>query len=403
MVDGICLSNFLSYLLENSSYWISPVCIESGEIIISKSRNGKERVIKQFKHQGLHFSKYEYIKPEKIFMNMNGSMHVYKNMGRHNCDEMTINDVIQVLLKLNTEFGINPYTTAPTRIEFGVNIHTDQEPYNVFDSIIMHGTKVFVPFEEDFSKGITCTKNDYEIKIYAKGLPQSQNRKLIRFEIAIKNMRYLNKQNIKISSLADLCKTDTFLKVKNLLLSHFDKCFIVDLKLPSYSNQFNSTISLGCTRDYWRRLLPNTKDFLNGANDKEYQKQRRKYYATQAEFIKIHEKYSKSGQKNYLHRQIADKCDDLCIESSSTSILLAKLDKLKNKFKEDSIVSMHKHDISLPSTNKFKLKENNGLNNQYKFTEANSTESTESHVPSQEERQSFQEIFDEFLQRLKHK
>jgi len=83
---------------------------------------------------------------------LQGSLHKYRNEGRHNYDNFTSLEVAKVVQELQERFEIDIYKTFLNNVEFGVNVVLPFGVHVVLDNLITYKGKHFERFVD---KGIS--------------------------------------------------------------------------------------------------------------------------------------------------------------------------------------------------------------------------------------------------------
>lgn len=192
------------------------------------------------KHGPLEFWIYR----EKTFW-VKGSLHKYYNFLNsiyapnqwndklkdkgYNGNRFTYQNFIEVMDQIEHRFGLDFNYSSLHHVEFGANAEHDLNSRRLLDSIVFHNGNFF-DTERGKDKYIRRTeKNYYDIKVYYKSLQYGELKEMVRFEIKVKKMKYL--ENIGIKSLNDLRSVDYWYRLKEDLLQCWDKVFLVDYQI----------------------------------------------------------------------------------------------------------------------------------------------------------------------------
>lgn len=161
--------------------------------------------------------------------------HYYYNGNVHNANDFTTQDCISVLSEFINTFDITDLEKYRiVNIEFGLNAISDIPVKHLITHTAYHQRNQFLndsdlPYsKKSYSSNRFGKANNYKmIKFYAKGLqfPRYADENLFRFEIKSKKSRYINQLNIY--DLSDLLKHDTYLRLKETLLSEFKDVLIL--------------------------------------------------------------------------------------------------------------------------------------------------------------------------------
>lgn len=234
------------------------------------------------------FNSWKFDIKNDLFVNLQGSFHKYHNSGKHNYNDFTTNDLLNVLNDLTAKFKINPFLATLHSLEFGVNVELPFTTKELLNAIISFKGKEYTKKAFQGKGHYLCFefKKWYELKIYDKGLQYEQGNNLFRFEIKAKRMEYLNAKGVNINSFADLLNTTETKKLIDLLLKAFNELLIYDntINLKLLNQRDKESLLNGRNPKYWSELnQQNTDTFKN----------RRKRFR---ELVKKH------GKMNYQNR-----------------------------------------------------------------------------------------------------
>ena len=153
---------------------------------------------------------------------LQGSLHKYRNAGRHNYDDFTAVDVVEVVRELSERFEIDTTTTLLNNVEFGVNVVLPFAVNVVLDNLIAYKGKEFMRVSKDGMNYYQCEKTHFIIKIYDKGKQYNLPDNVLRFEIKVMRMQYLVKKGIRLRYLSDLLNMAIYEPLGNILVEVFE-------------------------------------------------------------------------------------------------------------------------------------------------------------------------------------
>lgn len=230
-----------------------------------------------------------------------GSLHKYYNKiedcGEQNFNDFSYCDFKCSVAKLEKGLKFDSSKAKVTNLEFGLNIDLDFDPQKLIDNqVLMFDFKAPNRDEKFYGKGdfLEFQKTDYSIKIYNKSKHYKlKSRNILRIELKVLRSRYLQK-HFGITSL-DSIKRNTFKKLFEKLLEHFDNLLIVDSLFYKDTCRIDETIIFqnGINSKYWKGIRDaKTNKFVN--------KFKRDFYRVleSGEFLK-----TKSNLKNLLERK----------------------------------------------------------------------------------------------------
>lgn len=119
---------------------------------------------------------------------LRGSPHYFYNDGHHNYDDFSYPKLVKAICGLSITLEIDPGSTHLNGIEYGVNLITDFNPFEVLNDLIQHQGVPFYPI--DLGVGMQSKHSQYRIKIYNKGLQNDLPYYVIRIEIHVNTMEY---------------------------------------------------------------------------------------------------------------------------------------------------------------------------------------------------------------------
>ena len=153
---------------------------------------------------------------------LQGSVHKYRNAGKHNYDDFRSVDVVEVVRELSERFEIDTATTLLNNVEFGVNVVLPFGVSVVLDNLIVFKGEPFMKVVEDGMSYYQCKKTQFIIKIYDKGKQYNLPDNVLRFEIKVMRMQYLETKGIKLRYLSDLLNMDIYEPLGNILTEVFE-------------------------------------------------------------------------------------------------------------------------------------------------------------------------------------
>ena len=209
-IEGIWYNQILEFISEHSE--------STGEETSNKSIA---------EHQGLKFIIYKNSKYAEI----QGSLHKYFNKGKHNANDFSLANLLEVLEDINTKFQIPIETFKLSNIEFGVNIEPPIKTNLILNNLLYHhGNK----FKDIYIKGGNYKQVEhtrYYLKMYNKYvqykdkyvLPDIEN---MRIEMKYVRMKDLNKDGLYC--LQDLCKPTVLGAIYDLLIKSWANTLLFD-------------------------------------------------------------------------------------------------------------------------------------------------------------------------------
>lgn len=186
-----------------------------------------------------------------------GSPHKYRQGGK-NWQDFNFLDIQETIQELAETFKFDPEKAVINFIEIGVNIQIDEDPTKLIDRFVIYRNTSFEKMKvTGKGYGKVAETENFNIKVYNKSLQYSLPFHLLRFEVKVKIMRYLEKYGIAGLTLADLIKPDIYPKFKTMLLDLLSGILIYNPDIdPDKATNTNDRelLKLGQFADYWQRL-----------------------------------------------------------------------------------------------------------------------------------------------------
>ncbi|MEA5139832.1 hypothetical protein [Arcicella rigui] len=200
---------------------LNPLLQDSGfplEVVESTGEVLRKKRIAEY--QGLTFKLLPSAKSGGYTMLLSGSIHKYRNNGKHNYDRFTVTHCVTVIEELFTVFGIDPKQAVLHSLEFGVNIKLPYPVQKLIQSVVVNKNKPYEAIAKSRRNGVVCVRENYEFKIYDKGFVCGLDENIIRVEYHVSRMKDLEGYGIvTLSDLTDKTKVNPLL---DLLIGALD-------------------------------------------------------------------------------------------------------------------------------------------------------------------------------------
>jgi hypothetical protein len=242
--------------------------LDTGEVIGRKLKCNQNIIT--YNHYG-KFETYNLIVKETDFYEngrflkktfilfVKGSLHKNFYQGV-NYERLNWYDLQSEIDKLTGNLCLQPEQLKIQNVEVGLNVIT---PFPVTDyingSVLFHSTKPFENYDPDGTGlilGRLATHTQHSVKCYDKGVQNSLNYELMRFEDRCIKMQYIAKYGIK--TLKDLTDYTKVSKLVELILSAWDNVLVyepdIDLDKGGLSIQQKELLEIGQYRDFWVKL-----------------------------------------------------------------------------------------------------------------------------------------------------
>jgi hypothetical protein len=269
MIDGIKIYDLKT---DPQQLEVNPYLLESWTTTVQNA----DGVIKYglSEYFGLKFQ----IKHQKV--RLQGSIHKYRNAGKHNYDNFTAQDVGKVVRELAERFEIDTAHTELNNVEFGVNVVLPFGVGVVLNNLIHYKGSPFMKVAEDGMSYYQCKKAHFIIKIYNKSLQYNLPDNVLRFEIKVLKMQYLKSKSVPLRYLSDLLNIAIYEPLGNILTETFESILFGDNRLNE------SRLSRKELEVYLRASNPKTWEVTAGG-----QKQSRKLNRLESAYVNILDKY----------------------------------------------------------------------------------------------------------------
>lgn len=145
-----------------------------------------------------------------------GSLHIFKNGGRHNYDDFRWCQVFQAMDDLSDALGLDVRHLKLINLEWGVNIKIEIPPKGILTGLVMHKGACFKSRDINHGTYYVCKHAQFNVKVYDKGSQYLLPENIIRIEMAAKRSVYIN--NLGISTLNDIQHQEATANLQNSLL-----------------------------------------------------------------------------------------------------------------------------------------------------------------------------------------
>lgn len=239
--------------------------------------------LKRFDEKGCGF---EFTQFETGRICISGSIHKYWK--GNNYSSITLNEIEKAFTGLLGQFGIELENCSIIKLEFGVNIPIDFDPFEFINRLIAYG---HTSFDRMGKIGRKFVLTEYEDKFYSKSFQCCLSTDILRIERKITDGVYLRKRGIY--TLADLFKKNNVQKLADELLKTFKLFVFDDWSIDENKLTAKQQVELAKYRnsEYWCRKNKKQKKTLYKGLDAEERRNAKDKFRT------IIKKY---GGENYL-------------------------------------------------------------------------------------------------------
>lgn len=205
---------------------------------------------------------------------LKGSLHKYYTGSYitegYNHSDFSYSNVCEAIHQISQVMNVTPSQIILHQLEFGLNIHTKENPSFVIEQILSHKG---MPFEQrDFigkGKLIRVNRERYSVKIYNKGLQYDLPNHILRVEIKVNKMAYFQGvtfKDYKISTMSDLLNFTLYDSFLSALISTLRELVFTDdrISIKEIPNEKERSFFKDASNTrYWskQRILSDSKTF----------------------------------------------------------------------------------------------------------------------------------------------
>lgn len=187
---------------------------------------------------------------------VSGSLHKYANSGNNNANGFYFYELVNTIGELQEKYHIDPNNAQLRNVEFGVNIHLQVKAKKFLKSVICMPDKAFEKLNiEKVELGHILVRTEYDVKIYDEGKQANiDDEHLIRLEVKVKKMRFLQRYNIK--TLADLKAPDKVHSIAQVLIKLVGVVVFYDGSIDETKLSISERLKLANFKNpnYWSEL-----------------------------------------------------------------------------------------------------------------------------------------------------
>lgn len=188
---------------------------------------------------------------------LKGSYHKHAQGGTNHKD-FTFPAIRGVIDELTSKFHFDPKDAHFNFIEIGVNIPVSTDPTSLIKNFLLYNHKPFEPLiVNGAGYGRQCRLQQFTIKIYSKSLQYGLPFHLLRFEVKVTRMTFLQKYGIDRLTMDDLRKPEVYAKLLEMLLDvlHHILLFNPDFNIGTIQSRRDRELVLqGRFPEYWKDL-----------------------------------------------------------------------------------------------------------------------------------------------------
>jgi len=223
---------------------------------VVSTRSGELSDKKEAEYKGMKFIIYE-----SGFILLQGSLHKYWNVGKHNYNSFTYYDLVEVIEDLRIKFDLSLNNCVLNNLEVGVNIRPPVPTNQILNNLMFHRNIKFKDKDVRMFKGNykQVRHGRYYIKAYNKKLQYENDfillDDILRFELKYVRMEDLKKFNIR--TLIDLVDKTKLAYLKSNLIKVWAEILFFDKSIKRKNlkkNQREIKIREWANPNYWGGL-----------------------------------------------------------------------------------------------------------------------------------------------------
>ncbi|WP_028665456.1 hypothetical protein [Runella zeae] len=207
------------------------------------------------------------------FVNIQGSLHKYANKGAHNYNDFGVDQLAVTINELRERFRISENSHL-NNIEFGVNVCTPFAPKKFLERLICHKGRPFIKIVDEGINYYQCQHEHFILKIYDKGTQYRQTKNLLRFEIKVLKMQFLDTKGVSIKTLGNLTNTSNYERLGAILKGYFDEILFDEPQITAQTLKQTQRELLNTGRNPKTWVRPQREDFTGKT---EYDRARTEY------------------------------------------------------------------------------------------------------------------------------
>lgn len=225
------------------------------------------------KTESINISYWEYPEGLGKRVELKGSIHSYCQ-GGSNYQDFSFDMLVEGILQMCNNFGLNPFNCKIENLEIGLNIVPSFDLNTFIDSWYGLGNRQSIAYNTGVGKQVSTT--DYRVKLYNKSkqlkLCSHNLKEIMRLELHYQRCRLL-RDNFQIGVLADLLDfakvnrlSAQLISVADRMIFHFEESPLKNSLLPAHLMKWNN---------------PRHISYLESNNKQRFRRERREYIVWQ--------------------------------------------------------------------------------------------------------------------------
>ncbi len=201
-------------------------------------------------YHGLKFTRYV-----SGIMIMEGSLHKYKNLGKHNYDDFNRLEIKNVIDDIKDKFNLSTCKCTLVNLEVGANVIPVIPTRELLRCLYMHHRTEFRYADIKNGNLKRASYEDYQLKAYDKAKQYGLSTELFRYELRLLRNRKIRKYGLRM--IEDLYDPDCLLRLSIHLLKSWMENLYWDRKLEpwfSVSRFSHDKLEMWSNPNYWSSL-----------------------------------------------------------------------------------------------------------------------------------------------------
>lgn len=192
-----------------------------------------------------------------------GSLHRFFNCGKHNANEFSVKNCIDMLNYLNFILGVNPFKFKVIGLEYGFNFITDIYVNHILKSLRFYNKKQLIE-SNDISNFFFCGNAYKGVKIYNKSqdCPNYSPNNNMRFEVKSRESQFIRK--LGISSISDLLECESYINLGESIIKEWGSILLFDFNLGGFEMEHST--------EYWLDSINMSRNTFNNRKNKYFNK-----------------------------------------------------------------------------------------------------------------------------------
>ncbi len=155
-----------------------------------------------------------------------GSLHKYSNLGKHNYSDFTYSDLLESIDKICSKLQLDAKDFILQQLEFGINVQLPFKTNTVLNNLLIYQGNPICKGAIKNGDFRSVDLHEYRLKAYDKALQYGLDSPLMRFEVHITKMRQIQSTNIK--TLDDLRNQSKLVQLAKILINRWDNVLLFD-------------------------------------------------------------------------------------------------------------------------------------------------------------------------------